>query len=233
MPMQEGARADRRPVNAQSRERHLGARASRPHKAWHSRGYLPHFDQPGLVQAITFRLADSVTADLVEWWRAELGLSEGEVASDPRCLELRERIEKYADAGKGECWLRAVECAEIVENALLHFDGERYRLLAWCIMPNHVHVLIETVAGFPLGDIVHSWKSFTAKKCNKVLSRSGTFWMPDYFDRLVRNADHLRSVTAYILYNPVSAGLCSSPTDWEWSSAANEDAGGTPALPGF
>jgi hypothetical protein len=129
MPIQEGASAGRPPVNPQSREKHLGARASRPHKAWHSRGYLPHFDQPGLVQAITFRLADSVPANLVEQWQAELGLSEGEAASDPRCAELRERIEKYADAGKGECWLSTAACAEFAENALLHFDGERYLLL--------------------------------------------------------------------------------------------------------
>ncbi len=221
------------PVNAEAREKYLGTRASRPHKAWHSRGYLPHFDRPGLVQSITFRLADSVPTGVVQQWHEELGLSQGEAADDPRCAELRERIEKYADAGKGECWLRNPGCAEIVENALLHFDGERYRLMAWCIMPNHVHVLLETVSGVRLGDIVHSWKSFTAKKCNELLQRTGTFWMPDYFDRYIRDAVHLRKATEYILANPVTAGLCQHPTDWKWSSAGREDAGGTPAFPGF
>jgi REP element-mobilizing transposase RayT len=225
--------AGKPPVNPEARGKYLGTRASRPHKAWHSRGYLPHFDQPGLVQSIAFRLADSVPADVVEQWRTELGLSGEEAADHPRCAELRERIEKYADAGKGACWLRNTECAEIVENALLHFDGERYRLLAWCVMPNHVHVLLETVSGVPLGDIVHSWKSFSAKKCNEVLKRTGTFWMPDYFDRYIRDAAHLRKATEYILENPVKAGLCADPADWPWSSAGKDDAGGTPAFPGF
>ena len=228
----------------------------RPHKAWHSRDYLPHFDNPGLVQAITFRLADSVPGDVIEQWCLELALSGAEPASDPRCAELRDRIETYADTGKGDCWLRDPRCAEIVEDALLHFDGQRYRLLAWCVMPNHVHVLIETIPGFPLGDIVHSWKSFTAKVCNERLNRDGRFWMPDYFDRFIRDDEHLRRAATYIHENPVRAKLCQDPCDWRPGSAGilpaalqkekaepgtagilpatlqKEKAGGTPALPG-
>ncbi len=208
----------------------MGTRASRPHKQWHSRGYLPHCDHPGLVQSITFRLDDSVPANVIERWRAELNLAGGESAADPRCAEMRERIEKYADAGKGQCWLRNPEIAELVQNALLHFDGERYRLLAWCVMPNHVHALIEVVEGFPLGDVVHSWKSFTAKECNRALHRTGAFWMPDYHDRFIRDNNHLRKAVAYIQENPVKAGLCEISERWPWSSAGRKDAGEAPTL---
>ena len=108
----------------------LGARASRPHKAWHNRGYLPHFDQPGTVQFLTFRLVDAVPAATVAAWKTELKLSGGEAADDPRCAQLRRRIERYADQGHGACWLKDARVAEVVRDALLHFDGERYRLLA-------------------------------------------------------------------------------------------------------
>ncbi|CEF49443.1 unnamed protein product [uncultured bacterium] len=213
--------------------------ASAPHKAWHSRGYLPHFDHPGLVQSITFRLHDSVPADVIVQWRRELKLTGEEEANDPRCVEVRVRIEKYADQGRGECWLSDPAVAKVVEDALLYFDGRRYHLLAWCVMPNHVHVLIETHEGFPLGDVIHTWKSYTAKECNKLIKRKGDFWMPDYYDRFIRDGHHLQKVWRYIEENPVKAGLCAKAGDWKWSSAAGSaailaasgGAGGTPAFP--
>lgn len=116
---------------------------SRAHKTWHSRGYLPHHDQPGAVQFITFRLADAVPAEVVAGWRAELQLSGQEDADDPRSAELRKRIERYADQGHGACWLRDDRIAAIVQGALLHFDGERYRLLEVEV----VNFLFEAAAG--------------------------------------------------------------------------------------
>ena len=189
-----------------------------PPKAWHSRGYLPHLDQPGTVQLITFRLADAVPADVVTAWRAELKLCGSEDADDPRTAQLRKRIERYADQGHGACWLRDARVAEVVQNALLHFDGERYRVLAWVVMPNHVHVLIETLAGFALSRVVQSWKSFTAKEANRLLKRRGPFWMVDYFDRYVRDEAHLSAARSYIEQNPVDAGLVDDAEDWRWSS---------------
>ncbi len=213
----------------------LGARASRPHKEWHSRGYLPHFDHPGLVQSITFRLYDSVPSSVLAGWQSELRLAGGEAANDPRCAELRERTERYADQGHGSCSLRDENIAVLVQDALLHFDGQRYRLLSWCVMPNHVHVLIETRMGFRVSDVVHSWKSFTAKEANKVLSRQGDFWMPDYFDRFIRDERHLQTTIDYIEHNPVKAGLVREPKNWMFSSASRavKEAGETPALPGL
>jgi len=209
----------------------LRPRPSRPHKQWHSRGYLPHLDQPGLVQYITFRLYDSVPAHVVESWRNELQCTSSLPATDSRMVELRRRIAEFEDAGHGACYLRDERIATLVQDALLQFDGERYRLIEWVIMPNHVHVLIEVLPGNRLSDVVHSWKSFTAKEANRILGRSGEFWMPDYFDRFIRDEKHLAAVREYIRNNPVKAGLVEKPEDWKWSSAC-EDAGRRPALPG-
>ena len=170
---------------------------------------------------------------MISVWKRELALTGDETAADdPRRAELRKRVERYVDQGHGACWLRDERIARQVEDALFHFDGVRYRLLAWVVMPNHVHVLIETRPGFPLADIIHSWKSYTAKQANQTLERVGAFWMPDYFDRYIRDEQHLVAVTNYIEQNPVKAGLVRSAGDWQWSSASAKTAGGTPALPG-
>src|SRR5205814_7667603 len=93
-------------------------------------------------------------------------------AERKRAVELRRRIEEYLDAGHGQCWLRRPEIAALVEGALLHFDTQRYLLLPWCVMPNHVHALIETTAGWPLDGVLHSWKSFTSQEAGKILRRA-------------------------------------------------------------
>lgn len=107
----------------------------------------------------------------------------------------------------------------MVQDALLHFDGDRYRLLAWCLMPNHVHVVVEMIEGHSLSDVMRSLKSFTARRANALLQRAGAFWHPDYFDRYMRDDDHLARTVTYIENNPVKAGLAIAPTDWPWSSA--------------
>ena len=209
-----------------------------PAKQWKSRGYLPHFDQPGLVQFITLRLKDTVPVALLQRWKSELNWVKGLPSEDIRAVELRKRIDCYEDAGHGLCQLRNSFIAELIENSLIYFDGQRYRLLAWCIMPNHVHCLFETIPGHPLDKLVHSWKSFTGKKANKILGQSGVFWMKDYYDRFVRDYAHFANVVNYIHQNPVKAGLIRKAVDWRWSSAARVEtvgfdyAGGTPALPG-
>jgi putative transposase len=112
-----------------------------------------------------------------------------------------------------------------VQDALLHFDEKRYRLLSWCVMPNHIHVLIETRAQFPLATVLHSWKSFTGHEANKLLKLQGEFWQREYLDRFVRNAEHYERIVAYIEENPVKAGLAKIKTDWPWSSAKFRNAG--------
>ena len=174
-------------------------------KGWYSRGYLPHFDSPETVQFVTFRLGDSLPKAIAQ---ALAALPDNFLQTDQKL-----------DAGLGACWLGRPDIAELVEAALLHFDGERYRLLAWCIMPNHVHVVLEPGATHLLDRIVQSWKSYTAKRANQTLDRSGMFWHRDYFDRFMRDEGHLRRTIDYVENNPVSAGLASEPAEWRWSSA--------------
>ena len=141
--------------------------------------------------------------------------------------EKRIKIENYLDSGCGECYLRQPEIAKLVQENLLHFDGERYRLLAWVVMPNHVHTLIE-IMQTPLAEILHGWKSYTAKAANHLLRRSGDFWQSEYFDRYIRDEEHLCKVVRYIENNPVKAGLAKSPEGWVFGSAHFRSAGGPP-----
>ena len=174
---------------------------------WRSRGYLPHFDMPNLVQHLVFRLADSLPAKISE----DIARSR----HDDHVVA----FDAVLDAGHGSRDLARPEIASLVQTALIGFDGARYRLGAWCVMPNHVHVLVVIKPGYALDRIVHSWKSYTAKEANRVLGRVGRFWAPEYFDRFMRDDEHLASTAAYIEGNPVKAGLCESVGDWRFSSA--------------
>jgi REP element-mobilizing transposase RayT len=109
------------------------------------------------------------------------------------------------DAGVGSSVLRSPASAQIVVDALLWFDSQRYALIAWCVMPNHVHAVIEPIGAHTLGQIVKSWKAFTAAKINKSLGRSGRLWAPDYFDRFMRSNEHLSTTITYVENNPVAA----------------------------
>ncbi|HXA20236.1 MAG TPA: transposase [Thermoanaerobaculia bacterium] len=135
-------------------------------------------------------------------------------------IELRRKIDRYEDAGHGSCVLRDPRAAGIVENALLFFDGERYRLIAWCVMPNHVHVMIETFEAFGVPALFYSWKAYTAKEINKLLGRRGQFWFEEFRDRFIRDERHFHTSVAYIENNPVKAGWCRVPEEWVFSSAA-------------
>ena len=181
---------------------------------WHSRGYLPHFDAGEVFQSVTFRLHDSMPQELLVKWREELARE-----SDDFEDELRWRIEAYLDRGYGACHLADDRIATLVQNALLHFDGERYRLSAWVLMPNHVHLLAAPCYGHSLSSIMHSLKSYSSQEANKVLKRTGRFWFEDYFDRYIRNAKHFENAVGYIESNPVRAGLCNAPSEWRFGSA--------------
>ncbi len=107
----------------------------------------------------------------------------------------------------------------MIEDSLLRFDGTRYHLFSWVVMPNHVHALLTRLEKYKLKGILHSLKSFTAHEANKILNRTGQFWMEDYFDRYIRNQEHFAKTFRYIESNPVKAGLCSEAGDWPYSSA--------------
>ena len=179
----------------------------------HTRGYLPHVDAGGSTQFITFRLADSMPQHLLDKWRAELAT--GEITD----ADLRKRIEYSLDSGYGSCALSDRRVANTLRETLLKWNGKRYRLIAWVIMPNHVHLLIETMEEYPLSDVMHSIKSYTAHQANRILERKGRFWSVESFDRYIRDARHFRNTVGYIENNSVKAGLCGRAEDWEFGSA--------------
>lgn len=195
-----------------------------PPLGWYSRGYLPHFNSPGVIQSVTFRLADSLPHSRLAELEDELA-SLNRTDPDRAASERRRRIESWLDSGMGCCALKHAAVAGIIQETMLKWDGERYRLIAWCIMPNHVHALLEPQVA--LSKILQSWKSFTgrwalARNAELGLGVPGDrFWMRESWDRYIRDLRHFESVKAYIERNPVDAGLCASPEHWCWSSAAH------------
>lgn len=182
-------------------------------KGWYSRGYLPHFDGGEITQFITYRLADSLPVSVLN---NNKSLLEQEVISE---IEFHKKIDRYLDNGVGATYLKYALVAEVVEENLLRFDGERYRLLHWVIMANHVHVLLTPNPSVSLASIMHSMKSFTANRANKILGRTGKFWSTEYFDRYIRDYSHFENTVAYIHNNPVKAGLCNNGSDWRFGCA--------------
>ncbi|HQX54777.1 MAG TPA: transposase [Pyrinomonadaceae bacterium] len=180
---------------------------------WHSRGYLPHFDKEGFTQFITFRLADSLPQDVLDRWHAEL--RGGEITD----ADHRRRIEVYLDQNYGAGHLRDHRIANVLQDTILKWDGKRYKLIAWVIMPNHGHILLTPESGVTVPEIVHSIKSYTAHAANEILKRTGQFWAREYFDRYIRDSKHFASTIAYIENNPVKARLCKLPEEWPYCSA--------------
>lgn len=191
---------------------------------------LPHWTLThGGIYAVTFRLADSLPKTVLERFLGEREVltknSDKTQKETERLAHLHsEKIEAYLDAGSGACWLKRDDIAALMATALTHFEGIRCRLHAWCVMPNHVHVLVEPLAGNGLIAIVHSWKSFVANGANRLLKRSGAFWQPEYYDHLIRDEADYAHAVRYIEQNPVKAGLM----NWRWVS---RDTGFQPVEP--
>ena len=187
---------------------------------WHSRGYLPHFESAEATQHVAFHLADSLPKTVLLRLEAELKTFPGE----KRDAERRKRIDAWIDAGHGSCILRNPAIAGMAQQSLLRFDAERYRLLAWVVMPNHIHVLFQPMNGWSVAKIVASWKKFTASKIYDHHQRTGEgprppIWHREYWDRYIRNQDHFQQAIDDIHLNPVKAGLVGSAEAWPWSSA--------------
>jgi type I restriction enzyme R subunit/putative DNA methylase len=199
-------------------------------RGWYSRGYLPHFDAAGLIQHITFHLADSLPREAIARMQHELE----SFTERQRAVEQRKRIQELLDSGLGSCILCREDCARIVEDSLLFGDGDRYRLLAWVVMPNHVHVLIQQLPDWPLGKVVQSWKRHTTREIRHLPSPdnlgslgppsctrqpSAPVWQRDYWDRFIRDERHFLAAKLYIENNPVAAGLVPKAEAWPWGSA--------------
>lgn len=212
------------------------AEKARGFLGWHERGYLPHCDFPGLVQLVTFRLADSMPESRRGEWEHLLKIE------DDR--ERRTKLEEYLDRGVGECYLRDPRIATIAEAALLFEHTKSYELLAWCVMPNHVHVLVH-VWNKPLWKLVALWKKFAATKSLALLrkerrsldrpvhessltepNRSSalqSFWQREYWDTFMRDEAQEKTAVRYVENNPVKARLCTTTDDWLFSSAKFRD----------
>ena len=150
-------------------------------------------------------------------------------------VEHRKLMESFYDEGFGSCLLKDGDFAELVIDAWKFFDGERYDLIAYVVMPSHVHLMVKSYVQWPLHKIVHSWKSFTSHEIIKSMKgrrnhslmssllADGTstlpgIWQRQYWDRFIRDERHYKQAIFYIHNNPVKARLCEQAEDWKWSS---------------
>ena len=187
-----------------------------------SRGYLPHWESEYATYFVTYRLADSLPRELLDCLRQERHAFDHaeqagtEVPADRDRTRKRHAIlqkaEQCLDEGLGQCYMRDFRVAKIVADSIRHFHAQRYRLRAWCVMPNHVHVIFSPLQEHTLEAILHTWKSYSALEANRFLGRTGRFWQREYFDHLVRNEASLLKITRYVQENPQKAGL----HNWPW-----------------
>ena len=208
----------------------------------HSRGALPHLKREGASYFVTFRLAGTLPREVLLRLKRERETIVEEALAQNRPLPWQEqkelfnwyseRVDHYLDAGHGDCWLRQAPIADLVANALRYFEGQRYTLHSWVVMPNHVHAVVHPTPPHTLSSILKSWKGFTAVHANRLLNRTGqTFWQSESYDHCCRDDDDRARCCAYTTRNPATAGLCSRPEDWPWSSRYVGQTSGLP-VPG-
>ena len=199
----------------------------------HSRGYLPHVKREGASHFVTFRLADSLPKGVLLEFESERAerlrrLHEAERqgwetkdSEEAINRDFRRRVERYLDKGHGTCHLRRPEIGELVASSIAHFEGERYLLDEWVVMPNHVHVVVWPMPNHLLSDTLKSWKQFTSRRAKPMVGlEEEPFWEPECYDRWIRDDDEKGRICRYVRNNPVSAGLCLQPEDWPWGSAS-------------
>jgi len=187
-------------------------------------GKLPHWYQPGVTYFVTFRLEDSVPQQLVRSWHRERnrwlrangigtdGNGKAELRQQPELeREYHARFTRqfmaYLDRGYGNCALRDQQAATIVAAALRYFDGDRYHMGDFIVMPNHVHLLACLIGGTQVEAQCHSWKKYTATQINRYLGTCGRLWQEESFDHLVRSPEQFEYLQRYIAENPLKANL--------------------------
>ncbi|WP_234047391.1 (E)-4-hydroxy-3-methylbut-2-enyl-diphosphate synthase [Luteolibacter pohnpeiensis] len=229
-------------VSAASRSRLLSDDTTKLQINWDAvekseASYLPHWSVEQGTYAVCFRLADSLPASVLERYQAKhqallaeleiLMRASGSRSALDEMLKVRKKIadlqiseiDPELDRGHGECLFKNEHYAKLMVDALKHFDGARYDLLAWAVMPNHVHVILKPAAGEELEKILHSWKSFTAHEINKLRGSEGKIWQKESYDHLIRDGEDLKNQVAYVLNNPIKARL----ENWQWVGTAYED----------
>jgi REP element-mobilizing transposase RayT len=190
-----------------------------------NRGRLPHWEKEEGLYFLTFHQADSlpnsVLAKIAERHRILEAAKENNANLLPEqkarlAAYSQPRIEEYFDRGVGSCAFMDHRIAGAMAAALRFREGKHYRLLAWCIMPNHVHVVVRLFPGKELATVVKAWKNFSAKSANHALGCKGRFWHREYYDRLIRNRDESARAIRYVVENPAKAGL--KHWAWVWSA---------------
>jgi REP element-mobilizing transposase RayT len=186
-----------------------------------TRRKLPHWFQEGRTYFVTFRLADSMPREKREhlesqrdaWMHGKglKSLDEIEHLSEEDRKEYHRiftaKIHELLDIGYGSCVLREPENAKIVSNALMFFDGQRCEMISFVVMPNHVHVLTCPIEPHRLSELLHSWKRFTSREIHKRTGVTGTLWLDENFDHIVRSEHQLEHFRNYIRDNPKKARL--------------------------
>jgi REP element-mobilizing transposase RayT len=182
-------------------------------KAHFHRRNLPHLYLSEGIYFITFRLADSIPSDKV----AEVKQANDKDIDDKKFERLLRKYDKILDSGLyGNKHLVNPKIAEICKYSLHYPDGKDYKLICYCIMPNHIHLVFElTNKDRDISKIMQSIKRTSARECNKILNRSGKFWQDESYDRLVHDDKELYFIIKYILMNPVSVGLVENWSDWK------------------
>jgi REP element-mobilizing transposase RayT len=200
------------PANDQETDNSGSAgRLTGSNKGWDNHGHLPHFDQGGIFQAITYRLYDSLPQEYLNALKDELEKCDNKYIE----MERRKEIEELLDRGHGSCVLKNKKCSKLIEENWRHFNGVRYKLISYVIMPNHVHILINLYQGFELGKIISSWKGYSAKSINKLLKNAGqatgapgdVLWQRGYWDRYIRDEKHFYQAIEYIKKNFNNGGI--------------------------
>ncbi|HEV3144087.1 MAG TPA: hypothetical protein VGZ47_09410 [Gemmataceae bacterium] len=202
------------------------------------RRHLPHWDMPGAAYFVTTCLDGSIPAQ----GQLELVQYRKELQQRPRSKSVTEqewasrlwklafvRVEEWLDLRSANRILEKPELASIVVDAMLHFAGERYDLLAYMVMPSHIHWLfqplpkwVESLPNDPITPrerITYSMNRYSATRCNRLLSLKGPFWQGESYDHWVRDCEELERIILYIEQNPVKARLATAPDEWRFSSA--------------
>ena len=175
--------------------------------------HLPHWRQDGATYAVTFRLADSIPQEHVrslkrwrEIWERSHQQPRSEADWDQLAREITHRTEAWLDEGYGECVFADATLAVEMAKSVVHFQDERYLTSCYCVMHNHVHLVMKPKDGFELEDILEGLKGFVSRKVNTHLGRKGVLWEQESYDRIIRDEEHLFRVIQYIGRNPAKAG---------------------------
>ena len=187
---------------------------------------MPHIDMPGHLTFVTFRLADSMPREIVERWNHEIEVWLQEHNLGGRTIEdvfnaddvdelLKNELRRFKnrkwhghlDDCHGACVLRAPLTRNLVEESFLHFEGDRYDLERFVIMPNDVHLLLQMRPGFPLRKQLTETMRYSGRRVNTLLKQDGAFWQTEPFDHVVRSEAQFEYLQRYTNENPVKAGL--------------------------